>query len=368
MKAITLITLGKETAVHYLLALGAQLQQRGMNACLAAAPAFGPLARKAGLRFQPLAADQASLENPGRELLRQVQELARNASLMVVHQASLAVVQAAGPLPCLVTGLGLEASELFSRIQKKGGLLGRVASWIKEGSRNGAGPYVPTLYNFSPQLLPGKEAESSTLHFTGQWAIPDSLQWKLSGRAPSPALNDWLYHGGRPVFFDLSQAPEEERELLLGMVKGLSEKMGFRALVCAPWESCKEGLLQRDIFRVAAPVQEWLFQQCAAVIHYRSSEKLPAAIRAGVPSILCASGTEAQGWGEVLQQRGIGIHLRREPLAAAALEAALEQALRLSMQYKAKAMGKALREENGLEYAANVICRQAEEKQMALAV
>ena len=104
------------------------------------------------------------------------------------------------------------------------------------------------------------------------------------------------------------------------------------------------------------------------VIHYRQSDKLPAAIRAGVPSILCASGAMANRWGQILTKNGIGIHLRKKPPTATALEAALEQALRLSMQYKAKMMGKAIQEENGLEYTANTVARQAGMEQVAVAV
>lgn len=374
MYTITLFTLGTETDVHYLLALGAQLQKQGLHVCLAAASVFQPLARKLGLSFQALAADFESKnftqldieEQQYRGLLQQVQQLAENSNLMAVHNPYLPIIRALGPLPCQVMAVALRAEEVFFCFNQPQGLLQRIACWLKRSKR--IEPYLPTLYNFSPRLMAGQEEQANHLHLSGQWAIPDSLQWTFSGRGPSPALCDWMYRGGRPVFFDFSQAPESDREHLLNMVKELSQKTGFRALICTQWATCEEGLLQRDIFCVKAPVQEWLFQQCSAVIHYRQSDKLPAAIRAGVPSILCASGTIANFWGQILTENGIGIHLRKEPPTAAALEAALEQVLRLSMQYKAKMMGKAMQEEDGLDYTANAVARQVGMERVAVAV
>ena len=381
MKTITLFTLGTETDAQYMLALGDRLQQQGHAVRLAAASEFQPLARKLGLSFQPLDVareirNQKSeiknftrLQRGGQKsppLLQQIQQLAENSSLMVVHKPYLPLVQMLTPLPCPAMGVALQAEEAFSRFGQKRGLLRRLISWIKSNGSKSIQPHIPTLYNFSPQLLAGQPA--SHPHLTGQWAIPDSLLWQLSGRAPSPGLSDWLYRGGRPVFFDFSQAPEAEREPLLKMVNELSRKMGFRAILCTSWANCEEGALQRDVFHVKSPVQEWLFQQCAAVVHYRQSNKLPEAIRAGIPSILCASDAAAGSWGQILRHHGIGIHLRKEPPTAASLEAALEEALRLTMQYKAKAMGKALREEDGLEYAAKAIGRQVEQVLVAVAV
>ena len=374
MKTITLLTLGAETDVHHMLALGARLQQQGRHVRLAAAPEFQPLAKKLGLCFQPIEVP-AKIKNrksnikPHKSgtLLRQIRQLAETSSLMAIHQPYPALLPALGPLPCPVMGVALQAEEAFASLEDKKGLLSRLASRIR-GRRPRAGSCLPTLYNFSPQLLAGGENAASALRFTGQWAIPDSLQWILSGRGPSPALGDWLFRGGRPVFFDFSQAPESECSYLRNLVEGLSEKMGFRAILCTGWADYKEGVLRRDIYHVKSPVQEWLFGQCAAVVHYRNCEKLPAAIRAGVPGILFASGQEAKNWGKILAGKGIGIHRSEEPPTAASLEAALEEALRLSMQYKARMMGKALQEEDGLAHAVRVIGEQVEEEMVAKAV
>lgn len=359
MKTITLFTLSTGPDVHYLLALGSQLHQQGLEVCLAAASAFQGLANKLGLYFQPVTtASSPGGEEEGRELLLKVQELAQHSSLLVIHKPYLSTVRALGPLPCPIMGIALKAEEVFARFARKGSLLRRFSSWVRRNSNQLQGMYIPTLYNFSPRLLCGDEEHHPPIHLCGQWSIPDSLQRIFLGRSPSPALSDWLYRGGRPVFFDFSQTPEAEREFLLKMVKELSKMMGFRAILCTNWPGFEEGILQRDIFHVQSPIQEWLFQQCAVVIHYRQTANLPAAARAGVPSILCGSGTEATCWGQLLQHHGIGIHLRKEPPTATALKAALEEALRLSMQYKAKSMGKTLREEQGLEYAVETICRQ----------
>lgn len=374
MKTITLLTFGTETDVHYMLALGTRLQQQGRHVLLAAAPEYQPLARKLGLCFQPVEAlweiqnrkSKITNHKPGI-FPRQIRQLAETSSLMAVHQPYLSLLQALGPLPCPVMGIVLQAGEVFDGLEEKKGLFSRLVSRIR-GPRPRAGSCLPTLYNFSPQLLAGGENAASAIHFTGQWAIPDNLQWILSGRGPSPALGDWLFRGGRPVFFDFSQAPESECSYLLNLVEGLSEKMGFRAILCTGWAGCKEGILRRDIYHVKSPVQEWLFGQCAAAVHYRNCEKLPAAIRAGVPGILFASGLEAENWGKILSGKGIGIHRSEEPPTAASLEAALEEALRLSMQYKARMMGKALQEEDGLAHAARVIGEQVEEVQVAVAV
>ena len=375
MKTITLFTLGTETDVHYLLALGTRLLQQGLMVSLAAPPAFQPLACKVGVSFEALAGVEegkyppsASISQPAPAFFQNIRRMAETSSLMVVHRPYLPIIRALGPLPCPVMGVALQAEETFSHLTKKEGLLQRFASWISRKRNRAIQPSIPTLYNFSPQLLAGQEEQAGNIHLCGQWAIPDNLQWKLSGRAPSTELSDWLYRGGRPVFFDFSQAPESDKRYLLNMVDELSETIGFRAILCTSWAGLEEGILQRDIFHVKSPVQEWLFQQCAAVIHYRQSSRLSAAIRAGIPSILCASGTVADKWGAILAKNGIGIQLSKEPTTATRLESALQEALRLSMQYKARMMGKAIQEENGLQYATEAIGEQIGRGQVAVAV
>ena len=66
---------------------------------------------------------------------------------------------------------------------------------------------------------------------------------------------------------------------------------------------------QVNVFEIDACPHEWLFLQYAAVVHHGGAGTLAAGIRAGVPSIVCATQGDQPFHGSLVKRAGIGKYL-----------------------------------------------------------
>lgn len=391
METITLITQGNRSDVQPFMALAAALEEEGYQARLAAPAAFAHYARRTGLKFYPIPETQSA---PAFEAQRAMLAAAEGAQLVIAHLNVLDWVQAIAeklecPLqvaalqphaPYLPTTSGWSRMEqllatarhfrdwkrrmrLANAWRRELGLPGQLGCPMRKALKSG----TPFLHAYSPALAGDGEKYGPQHHLTGQWVLTDRFRFRLPGNTPSTELSEWLYRGGRPVFFGLNDLPEARRESALLSIRQLSQRHGFRAIISAGWLE-KEGLHERDIFFLKGIDHEWLFRHCALIAHHGGSGTIHAGVRAGVPNLLCSTGASQAYWGRQLEKRGIGVHLPYSQLNEASLESALQKALQLSTIAKAKAAGEMLREENGLEYVVSLVMRQLGRKKAAMAV
>ncbi len=66
---------------------------------------------------------------------------------------------------------------------------------------------------------------------------------------------------------------------------------------------------EENVFEIESCPHDWLFPQCAAVVHHGGAGTLAAGIRAGCPTIICATQGDQPFYGSVVQDRGIGRYL-----------------------------------------------------------
>ncbi|MCB0569371.1 MAG: glycosyltransferase family 1 protein [Phaeodactylibacter sp.] len=391
MKTITLITQGNRSEVQPFLALATALQKEGYQVRLAAPAAFAHYARKTGLPFFPISDNAAA---PAFEAQRSMLAAAQDANLIIAHLNVLDWAQAiAEKLECHLHIVALQPHAPFlpttsgwSRLEqalatarhfqdwhsrmklanawrREMGLPQQLVCPLRKALKQG----TPFLHAYSPTLAGDGEKHGPQHHLTGQWVLSDRFRFRLPGNAPSTEFSEWLYRGGRPVFFDLNGLPASKRETYLKGIQRLSQRQGFRAIISADWVE-QEGLYERDIFCLNGVDHEWLFRHCAAIVHHGGSGTIHAGVRAGIPNLLCSTDSSQAYWGRQLEKRGIGVHLPYRQLGESSLEAALDKALQLSAIAKAKAVGQAVSEENGLEYVVDMVAQLLGREQLAVAV
>lgn len=391
MKTITLITQGNRGEVQPFLALATALAKQGYQIRLAAPVAFAHYARRTKLPFFPISEANIALSF---EAQRAMLAAAQGASLII---ANLNVLDWAQPIaekldcPLHIVTLQPQAPFLpttsgWSGLEKGlatarhyldwKGRMKLANAWRRELGlsyqvicplRKALKQRTPFLHAYSPELAGEVEKHSTQHHLTGQWVLSDQFRYRLPGNTPSTELSEWLYRGGRPVFFDLNGLPESRREAYLQGIQRLSLRHGFRAIVSADWLE-KEGLYERDIFCLQGVDHEWLFQHCAIIVHHGGSGTIHAGVRAGVPNLLCSTDASQAYWGRQLEKRGIGVHLPYHQLNESSLEAALQRALQLRVIAKAKTIGQAVSAENGLEYVLDMVARHLGVEEVAVAV
>lgn len=109
---------------------------------------------------------------------------------------------------------------------------------------------------------------------------------------------------------------------------------------------------QENVFEIDSCPHEWLLPQCSVAVHHGGAGTLAAGLRAGRPTIVCATQGDQPFHGSLVQKRGIGKYLGMigsEELTAESVATAISEVMVApSITGAAKTMGEKIRIENGI--------------------
>ena len=242
-----------------------------------------------------------------------------------------------------------------------------------DGSRLKLWPHnLPQICAVSPSLCP-QPADWPEQKFMGGW-------WLLSGAStytPPPELVDFLKH--KPVFIGFgSMKGNREFCTMLSTLAIKSLKLAeVSGVLLGGWAgltresldtSTDEGKrlyawAQDNVFEIESCPFDWLFPQCAVVIHHGGAGTLAAGISAGCPTIVCATQGDQPFHGSLVQTRGVGRYLgmvgskelTTENMAAGIEEVRADQSILAS----ARALGGQVQSEDGVTNAVGFIDKMA---------
>lgn len=238
-----------------------------------------------------------------------------------------------------------------------------------DGSRFKVWPHdLPQICAASPSLFP-QPADWSAQKFMSGW-------WFLSGGGdytPPSELVEFVKH--RPVYIGFGSMkgnPEFCKTLSTLAIKSL-QLAGIRGVLLGGWAGLTRATLdistdegkrlhawaEENVFEIESCPHDWLFPQCAAVVHHGGAGTLAAGIRAGCPTIVCATQGDQPFHGSIVQARGIGRYLgmvgspklTAERIAAGIKEVTTDQEIVAA----AATIGEQVRAEDGLANAISFI-------------
>lgn len=199
----------------------------------------------------------------------------------------------------------------------------------------------PMLYGVSPSLLPTPHDWPSSARLCGQWLAQGSA-W-----IPPAALVNFLAAGEAPVYIGFgSMTGFDHTRLLDTLVQAIA---GRRALFHAGWSSIETSALPSNFLPIGDTPHDWLFPRTAAVVHHGGSGTSHSAARSGVPSIVVPFAGDQFFWAERLRLAGVapaaldGLRPKAEAFARA-----LEFTASARVRDRARALGEAMRAENGV--------------------
>jgi sterol 3beta-glucosyltransferase len=213
------------------------------------------------------------------------------------------------------------------------------------------GNNLPTLYNFSSLVSPRPRDWPQTAVVTGFWHLDD-----ISGWVPPPDLQQFLDAGPAPVYIGFGSMPfgaDRNTQIL----REALERWGGRAIVSRGWGGIDTSRLPDTVFAVDEAPHDKLFQHVAGVVHHGGAGTTAAGLRAGKPTFTVPQAYDQRYWGRRVRALGCGpAPVRLRSLTPDLLADALHQLTsNAQMAANAKAIGKLLTEETGLETAANFI-------------
>lgn len=217
--------------------------------------------------------------------------------------------------------------------------------------RDSRGRMLPVLNAVSPSVLPAPRDWPDEAVMTGYW-FTDHGDW-----TPPEDLAAFLEAGPPPVYVGFgSMAGRSPGRLAKAVIEALT-RTGMRGIIATGWGGLKPADLPDTIHKIEGAPHDWLFPRMAAIVHHGGAGTTAAAIRAGKPQVVVPFFGDQPFWGKIMAQHGVA----PDPIAQKSLTADnLAEALRRvtgdpAMARAAEALGAAVRQEDGLKRAVEVI-------------
>ncbi|MFF2557601.1 glycosyltransferase [Nocardia sp. NPDC058058] len=209
---------------------------------------------------------------------------------------------------------------------------------------------------YDVELFPGLAEELGDAPVTGFPVVP--------GRSPaaetsavdspeplSPLLARWLRAGEPPVYAGFGSMPVADPDSVRQLVREVGRRANRRVLLTG---SMFEPELTPELAVLPQVDHRAVLPRCAVAIHHGGAGTTAAALRAGVPSVICSVQADQPFWGRQLTALGLGATLPFTELSADRLEQALIRATEPTVQLRASAYGLRFRDD-GVARAADVI-------------
>ena len=152
-------------------------------------------------------------------------------------------------------------------------------------------------------------------------------------------------------------------ERITSIVTESFRRSGQRGVLVGGWGRFAEPDPKNDyVLRIDSAPYEWLFPRISAAVHHAGAGTTAAAARAGIPSVTVPYFADQPFWASRLHRLGVGTR----PLPHRALnERNLAEAIRMAvhhaeMRRRAQQLGEAMRKEDGVERAVEIINRALE--------
>ncbi|MCO6450471.1 MAG: glycosyltransferase family 1 protein [Caldilineales bacterium] len=213
---------------------------------------------------------------------------------------------------------------------------------------------TPMLCAYSPAILPRPADWPDDTHVCGYFFLDDESGWR-----PSSELQAFLDAGDPPIYVGFGSMSGRNPEQLTEIVLEALARCGQRGVLLTGWGGLRADLGSEKIFVLDAAPHSWLFPRMAAVVHHGGAGTTAEGLRAGVPNVIVPFIFDQPFWGERIRALGLGPEpLPRKKLIADRLAAAIDQAMSdAGMRQRARACGEAIRAEDGVGNAVDVVRR-----------
>ncbi|WP_067569799.1 glycosyltransferase [Nocardia acidivorans] len=229
---------------------------------------------------------------------------------------------------------------------------------LRDDSRADSGAEFPArtaIQAYDIELFPGLAEELAGAPVTGFPVVPGADADDRTSHIPADAvprlLAEWLRAGDAPVYAGFGSMPVADPVAVERLVREVCRSQGRRVLLTGsmfPAEiSPRAAVLPQVDHRAVLP-------RCAVAIHHGGAGTTAAALRAGVPSVICSVQADQPFWGRQLETLGLGATLPFAQLTADRLERALIRATEPTVMLRASAYGLRFHDD-GVARAADVI-------------
>ncbi|KAM7496198.1 hypothetical protein LguiA_020612 [Lonicera macranthoides] len=161
---------------------------------------------------------------------------------------------------------------------------------------------VPHGYIWSPHLVPKPKDWGPKVDVVGFCFLDLASNYE-----PPESLSNWLKAGTRPIYIGFGSLPVQEPEKMTQIIVQALELTGQRGIINKGWGGLGNLAEPKDfVFPMDNCPHDWLFLQCAAVVHHGGAGTTAAGLKAACPTTIVPFFGDQPFWGDRVHARGVG--------------------------------------------------------------
>ncbi|XP_024530866.1 sterol 3-beta-glucosyltransferase UGT80A2 [Selaginella moellendorffii] len=216
---------------------------------------------------------------------------------------------------------------------------------------------LPTCYLWSSCLVPKPKDWGPRIDVVGYCFLDLASDYK-----PSEDLVRWLAQGSKPVYIGFGSLPVKDPVKVTETIISALEKSRQRGLIDKGWGGIGRGM-ENDhpdfVHFIENCPHDWLFPQCAAVVHHGGAGTTAAGLKAACPTTVVPFFGDQPFWGARVHDRGIGpTPIPIDKLSLDNLVEAIEFMMSPEVKQRAEEVAKCIHEDDGVRDAVKAFHKQ----------
>lgn len=217
-------------------------------------------------------------------------------------------------------------------------------------TNQGSIAHLPIGYIWSPHLVPKPKDWGPKVDVVGFCFLSLANDYK-----PPEDLVNWLQAGKKPIYVGFGSIPLEDPGRMTDIIIKALQETNQRGIIDKGWGGL--GNLtetSENLFLLENCPHDWLFPQCAAVVHHGGAGTTAAGLKAGCPTTIIPFFGDQPFWGEKVHAKGVGPQpIPVHQFSLERLVDAITFMLHGEVKQKACDLAKLVEEEDGVDGAVN---------------
>ncbi|MEV6061436.1 nucleotide disphospho-sugar-binding domain-containing protein [Nocardia asteroides] len=143
-------------------------------------------------------------------------------------------------------------------------------------------------------------------------------------RPDSSALHRWLADGPAPIYVGFGSMDVGDPAEFVAMLRAVCARRNRRLLLASGWAGITPGI-DAEVAVVDQVDHTTVLPRCVAAVHHGGAGTTAAALRAGVPQVICSVQADQPYWGQALRRLGLAATIPARKLTGPRLDAALDR-------------------------------------------
>ncbi|KAH6809959.1 UDP-Glycosyltransferase superfamily protein [Perilla frutescens var. frutescens] len=220
---------------------------------------------------------------------------------------------------------------------------------------------IPHGYIWSPHLVPKPKDWGPKVDVVGFCFLDLATNYE-----PPESLLSWLKAGPKPIYIGFGSLPVEEPEKMTKIIVEALEITKQRGIINKGWGGLGNLAEEKDfVYLLDNCPHDWLFLQCAAVVHHGGAGTTAAGLKAACPTTIIPFFGDQPFWGERVHARGVGPSpIPVDEFSLEKLVDAIKFMLDSQVKERAVELAKAMENEDGVTGAVKAFFKHLPRKKL----